>query len=120
MRTGILKKQLLGFSYSSEFSKVFSHETKKPNNSKHFKSISPRTTQKYIFTVAFSKKDKSKNGNLYMKLELEDEYGSVDAILCDNARGKKCTEYLKENSVPKEGSIVTVYGQKLLLEMLFL
>lgn len=106
------EKQLLGFSYSSELSKVFSHETKKPNNSKHFKSISPRTTQKYIFTVAFSKKDKSKNGNLYMKLELEDEYGSVDAILCDNARGKKCTEYLKENSVPKEGSIVTVYGQK--------
>lgn len=106
------EKQLLGFSYSSELSKVFGHETKKPNNSKHFNSISPRTTHKYIFTVAFSKKDKSRNGNLYMKLELEDEYGSVDAILCDNARGKKCTEYLKNNSVPKEGSIVTVYGQK--------
>ena len=106
------EKQLLGFSYSSELAKVFTHETNQPNNSKHFYNAPPRSTDKYIFTVVFSKKDKSRNGNLYMKLELEDEYGTVDAILCDTQRGAKCTEYLKNNSVPKEGSIVTIHGQK--------
>ena len=106
------EKQLLGFSYSSELSKVFDHERSKPMNSLHFKSIEPRERSKYIFAVSFSKKEKSRNGNLYIKLELEDEFGTVDAILCDSAREKKCTNYLEANPVPKENSIVTVYGEK--------
>ncbi len=106
------EKQLLGFSYSSQLSQVFDHDTSKPMNSLHFKSIEPRERSKYIFTVAFSKKDKSRNGNLYIKLELEDEFGTVNAILCDSAREKKCSNYLETHSVPKENSIVTVYGEK--------
>ena len=106
------EKQLLGFSYSSQLSQVFSHERENPRNSLHFKSIEPRSSAKYIFNVSFSKKEKSRNGNLYIKLELEDEFGSVDSILCDTSREKKCTNYLETNSVPKEGSIVTVYGEK--------
>ena len=106
------EKQLLGFSYSSCLSEVFKHQTKAPQNSLHFKSLEPRESAKYIFTVAFSKKDKSKNGNLYIKLELEDEFGTIDAILCDSAREKKCTNYLKDNTVPKEGNIITVHGDK--------
>ena len=93
-------------------SEVFKHQTKAPQNSLHFKSLEPRESAKYIFTVAFSKKEKSKNGNLYIKLELEDEFGTIDAILCDNVREKKCTNYLKDNAVPKEGSIITVHGDK--------
>ena len=81
-------------------------------NSLHFKSIEPRERSKYIFTVSFSKKEKSRNGNLYIKLELEDEFGTVDGILCDSAREKKCTNYLEKNAVPKENSIVTIYGEK--------
>lgn len=106
------EKQLLGFSYSSQLSQVFDHDTSKPMNSLHFKSIEPRERSKYIFTVAFSKKDKSRNGNLYIKLELEDEFGTVNAILCDSAREKKCSNYLDNNPVPKENSIVTIYGEK--------
>ena len=33
-------------------------------------------------------------------------------ILCDSAREKKCSNYLETHSVPKENSIVTVYGEK--------
>tara|TARA_R110002110_G_scaffold26873_1_gene98269 strand:+ start:1193 stop:3769 length:2577 start_codon:yes stop_codon:yes gene_type:complete len=106
------EKQLLGFSYSSQLAEVFTHEHQKPNNSLHFKSIEPRASAKYIFNVCFSKKEKSRNGNLYIKLELEDEFGRVDSILCDTGREKKCTNYLKNNAVPKEGSIVTLYGEK--------
>ena len=106
------EKELLGFSYSSELCKVFDHEVKKPNNSVYFESLDPRQSAKYIFNVCFSKKDKSRNGNLYIKLELEDEYGSVNGIMCDTAREKKCSNYLDSNPVPKEGNIVTVYGEK--------
>ncbi len=106
------EKQLLGFSYSSELCKVFHNEDHPPMNSVHFNSIDPRTTSKYIFNVLFSKKDKSRNGNTYIKLELEDEYGSVDAILCDTARERKCSNYLKDNPLPKEGNIITINGEK--------
>ncbi len=106
------EKSLLGFSYSSQLAEVFKHQTKKPNNSLHFNSLNPRESAKYIFTVSFSKKEKSRNGNLYIKLELEDEFGSINAILCDTPREKKCTNYLKHNNVPKEGSIITLHGDK--------
>ena len=106
------EKQLLGFSYSSELCKVFHNEDHPPQNSIYFNSLEPRSTAKYIFSVAFSKKDKSRNGNTYIKLELEDEFGTVDAILCDTARERKCTNYLKKNTVPKEGSIITINGEK--------
>ncbi len=106
------EKQLLGFSYSSKLSDVFDHPVNKPKNSLHFKSLEPRSRDKYIFSVAFSKKDKSRNGNTYIKLELEDEFGSVDAILCDSAREKKCTNYIENNPIPKEGNIITINGEK--------
>lgn len=106
------EKQLLGFSYSSKLSEVFAHDQNKPNNSLHFKSIEPRSCSKYIFNVAFAKKDKSRNGNTYIKLELEDEFGVVDAILCDTARERKCTNYINNNPMPKEGSIITINGEK--------
>ena len=106
------EKELLGFSYSSDLCKVFTHETSPPQNSIYFKSLEPRESAKYIFSVAFSKKEKSRNGNLYIKLELEDEYGSIDAIMCDTAREKKCSNYLENHAVPKEGSIVTLHGEK--------
>ena len=67
---------------------------------------------KYLFVVRFSKKEKSRNGNLYIKLELEDEVGTVDAILCDTNRDKKCSKYLEENKVPSENNIVVIYGEK--------
>ena len=106
------EKQLLGFSYSNRLCKVFDNEFNKPKDSLHFHSLSPRESSKYIFVVSFSKKEKSRNGNLYIKLELEDEYGSVNAILCDTAREKKCSNYLKNYSVPKENSIISLSGEK--------
>ena len=106
------EKQLLGFSYSAELSKVFDHVKDKPHNSIYFKSIEPRESSKYIFSVSFAKKDKSRNGNMYIKLELEDEFGMVNAILCDTAREKKCSNYIENHTIPKEGNIITLYGEK--------
>ena len=107
------EKNLLGFSYSTRLKNVFNSSKQYPlHDSRDFRDCSSRDSLKYIFTVTFSKKEKSRNGNLYIKLELEDEVGSLNAILCDTSRGKKCTEYLKKNEVPKEGSIVTILGQK--------
>ena len=106
------EKQLLGFSYSAELSQVFDHAKDKPHNSIYFKSLEPRESSKYIFSVSFAKKDKSRNGNMYIKLELEDEFGMVNAILCDTAREKKCSNYIEHHTIPKEGNIITLYGEK--------
>lgn len=107
------ERSLLGFSYSTRLKNVFNSSSQYPfHDSLDFQECSSRDSLKYIFVVNFSKKEKSRNGNLYIKLELEDEVGSLDAILCDTSRGKKCTEYLKNNPVPKENSIVTILGQK--------
>ena len=107
------ERNLLGFSYSTRLKNVFNSSSRHPlHDSKDFQNCDSGESLKYIFVVRFSKKEKSRNGNLYIKLELEDEIGSLDGIMCDNARYKKCTEYLKNNEVPKEVSIVTVLGQK--------
>lgn len=106
------EKELLGFSYSARLCEVFKHQARQPQNSMYFKSLSPRQGGKYIFNVSFAKKERSRNGNLYVKLELEDEFGYVDAILCDTSRERKCSNYLERHPVPKEGNIVTLQGEK--------
>lgn len=106
------ERSLLGFSYSTRLKDVFSSSHSELRDSKFFKECEPGTVAKYLLVVKFAKKEKSRNGNLYIKLELEDEVGNVDGILVDTARFKKCTEYLKNNKVPSEGNIVVVYGEK--------
>jgi DNA polymerase-3 subunit alpha len=106
------EKTLLGFSYSTRLKNVFSTSHNQLCDSEDFKNADPGNSHKYLFVVKFAKKDKSRNGNFYIKLEMEDEVGSVDGILCDTNRGKRCSDYLKENSVPVEGNIVVVYGEK--------
>lgn len=106
------ERSLLGFSYSTRLKDVFSSSHSELRDSKFFKECEPGTSAKYLLVVKFAKKEKSRNGNLYIKLELEDEVGNVDGILVDTARFKKCTEYLKDNKVPAEGNIVVVYGEK--------
>lgn len=106
------EKSLLGFSYSSNLSEVFSDSRTPPKNYIDFSNSAPRSSGKYIFSVTFSKKDRSRNGNLYIKLELEDEFGSISGILCDTSRSKKCEQYLENNSIPEEGSIVVISGEK--------
>ena len=106
------EKQLLGFSYSAELSKIFHHDTHPARNSTHFKSLRPRQGAKYIFSVEEYTKEVSRNGNSYIRLSLEDEFGTVSALLCDQANNKKCSNYLERHKPPKEGSIVTITGTK--------
>lgn len=106
------ERNLLGFSYSTRLKDVFRSSHGDIMDSEHFHSIDPGTSSKYIFVVRFSKKEKSRNGNLYIKLEMEDELGTIDGILCDTSRGKKCTEFLKKNKVPEENNIIVVHGEK--------
>ena len=106
------ERNLLGFSYSTRLKDVFRSSHGGIMDSEHFHSIDPGTSSKYIFVVRFSKKEKSRNGNLYIKLEMEDELGTIDGILCDTSRGKKCTEFLKKNKVPEENNIIVVHGEK--------
>jgi DNA-directed DNA polymerase III PolC len=106
------ERQLLGFSYSTRLKDVYVSKSVPFMDTAHFHNSEERGSFKYILVVTFAKKEKSRNGNLYIKLEMEDEVGSINGIICDNARSKKCTEYLKHNTMPSENNIVAVYGQK--------
>ena len=69
---------------------------------------------KFIGTVVVSKKAKSRSsGNDYILLELCDESGRLKAMLCDNKKFKKCTEFLESGKpIPEKGDIVVVTGSK--------
>ena len=65
-----------------------------------------------IFFLLLSQRKTGRETATYIKLELEDEYGSLSGILCDTSRSKKCEQYLENHKIPEEGSIVVLSGEK--------
>lgn len=64
---------------------------------------------KFCGIVLMSKKGKSRNGNAYLMLKLYDENGVFQALLCDNQRYKKFTEYIEDKKpIPEKDDIVTI------------
>ena len=47
-----------------------------------------------------------------MKLEIADEFGSLNCMLCNNSKENKLDEFLGENQVPEKNSIIVTYGSK--------
>ena len=54
----------------------------------------------------------SRSGNKYMKVEIADENGIFQCMLCNNRRSKSLDEFLEHNKVPEKNSIVAAYGSK--------
>ena len=72
-----------------------------------------RSTGKFIGVVDDVFDGVSRNGNKYIKLILSDEHGKFAAMMCDNSRGDKYTEYLDAgNKKPNKGDIVFCFGSK--------
>lgn len=105
--------QLLGYSYSVSLKETFSNEfgNLMDSNDLHNSSIGERG--KFIAVVEDSVKRVSKNGNQYIRMELNDEVGRYNAMIADNRRSASCKKYLDSGGkVPKKGSIVILYGSK--------
>ena len=62
--------------------------------------------------VTDSVKRTSRNGNKYVRLDLQDESALISALFMDSEREQKLTNYLNSGKkIPKKEDIVIIYGR---------
>ena len=107
------EKKLLGYSYSCRLKDVFKNESGVMRDSVYFNAMETNSRAKFIGVVEDSIRKTSANGNKYIKVLLSDELGNFPAIMVDNRREAKCTDYLNSGGgVPAKDSILVLVGRK--------
>ncbi len=107
------EKKLLGYSYSCRLKDVFKNDSGSMKDSVYFNAMETNSRAKFIGVVEDSIRKTSANGNKYIKVLLSDELGNFPAILVDNRRQAKCTQYIDEGGkVPEKDSILVLVGRK--------
>ena len=106
------ENQLLGYSYSQNLKELFSKNGSKFLNYEDYESLSKNESGRIIGLVQDSFVRTSRAGNKYMKIEIADERGVFQCMLCNSRRGSKLDEFLARQSAPTKNSIVTAYGAK--------
>lgn len=110
------EKRLLGYSYSSNLRDVFKddEESDFPRiSSLQLKATEDNEKVTIVGWVSNAEKRTSKNGNKYLRIDIQDELGSVMGMLMDTKRSKALTEYYDNGGkTPKEDAIVILTGRK--------
>ena len=106
------ERKYLGYSHSTEIKKVFK-DCGNLYNSLEIKSIADNDRVKLVGVVTDCISRTSRNGNKYMRIEIQDDFGKVNFMLANNRRSNTLDNYLNNGGrKPKEGEIVFVYGSK--------
>jgi DNA polymerase III alpha subunit len=107
------EKKLLGYSYSYNIRDIFKDsDDKRFTSSLEFRSTENNTNIRVVGWVSEAEKRTSRNQNKYLKVNLQDELGSVTAMLMDG-RDNKMTQYFENGGkIPKEDSVVVLTGRK--------
>ena len=106
------ERKYLGYSHSTEIKKVFQNSDNL-FNSLEMKSIPDNDRVKFVGVVTDCVSRTSRNGNKYMRAEVQDDFGKVNFMLANNRRSNTLDNYLNNGGKkPKEGEIVFVYGSK--------
>ena len=106
------ERKYLGYSHSTEIKKVFK-DCGNLYNSLEIKSIADNDRVKLVGVVTDCISRTSRNGNKYMRVEIQDDFGKVNFMLANNRRSNTLDNYLNNGGKkPKEGEIVFVYGSK--------
>lgn len=106
------ERKFLGYSYSNTVKEVFA-DSGNMTDSLELKSVDKNDRIKFVGVVSDSVSRKSANGNKYIRLELQDDYGRVNFLLVNSRRAAKVDQYLERGGrVPKEEEIVFVVGSK--------
>ncbi|MDA1237334.1 MAG: DNA polymerase III subunit alpha [Proteobacteria bacterium] len=106
------EKQLLGYSYSYKLKNVFKDSGELYDSLRYY-SMPQGDRGKFIGVVEESFRSTSRNGNKYLKLLISDEYGKYGAMMCDNRRGSKFSEYINAgNKPPEKNDIISLTGSK--------
>ena len=107
------EKKLLGYSYSHIIADIFKDGAENRfTNSLQFSSIDNNEFVKVVGWVSESEKRTSKNGNKYLRVNLQDEVGSLNAMLMDGRDNKMTIYYDNGGVTPKKDSIVVLTGRK--------
>jgi DNA polymerase III alpha subunit len=107
------EKKLLGYSYSYNIRDIFKdNQDNRFTSSLEFSATENNTNVRVVGWISESEKRKSRNNNKYLKVSLQDELGSINAMLMDG-REEKMTNYFDSGGVvPKKDSIVVLTGRK--------
>ena len=106
------ERKYLGYSHSTEIKKVF-QDSDNLYNSLELKSVSENDRVKFVGVVLDCISRTSRNGNKYMRAEIQDDFGKVNFMLVNNRRSATLDQYLDNGGKkPKDGEIVFVYGSK--------
>ena len=106
------ERKYLGYSHSTEIKKVFQN-SENLYNSLELKSVSENDRVKFVGVVLDCVSRTSRNGNKYMRAEVQDDFGKVNFMLANNRRSATLDQYLNNGGKkPKDGEIVFVYGSK--------
>jgi DNA polymerase-3 subunit alpha len=108
------EKKLLGYSYSHLIKDIF----KDSNNDRftttlEFISSENNESVRMVGWVSEAEKRTSRNGNKYLKVSFQDEFGSLFSMMMDNSSQPKMTQYYESGGItPKKDSIVILTGKK--------
>lgn len=108
------ESKLLGYSYSQNIRDIFKSEVGGDLvGTKDLDDVGQNGTVRFVGTVDDIMTRTSANGNKYARFELSDESGKVTALMMDNAREAKYSDYIRSGKVlPKKGGVVIFTGKK--------
>ena len=107
------EKKLLGYSYSYNIRDIFKDsDDKRFTSSLEFRATENNSNIRVVGWVSEAEKRTSRNQNKYLKINLQDELGSITGMLMDG-RDNKMTQYFENGGkIPKEDSVVVLTGRK--------
>jgi DNA polymerase-3 subunit alpha len=107
------EKKLLGYSYSYNIRDIFKDsDDKRFTSSLEFRATENNSNIRIVGWVSEAEKRTSRNQNKYLKINLQDELGSITGMLMDG-RDNKMTQYFENGGkIPKEDSVVVLTGRK--------
>lgn len=106
------EKKYLGYSYSFSLKEIFK-QSDEYVDTLELKSIENNDKIKLVGFVVDSVSSKSRNGNKYMKVTLQDDVGQCNFLLVNSQRNDRLDEYLNNGGKkPEKEQIVFVYGSK--------
>ena len=103
------EKMLLGYTYNKTLIDIFSEKRKDLQGIREIMGLPERVNTAFIGRVEDVWKGKSRAGNKYLKIEVSDETGTIQALIFNDSIDK-CENM--NNGLPEKRNIVIVKGRK--------
>tara|TARA_Y100000593_G_scaffold9222_1_gene16716 strand:+ start:1336 stop:3885 length:2550 start_codon:yes stop_codon:yes gene_type:complete len=103
------EKMLLGYTYNKSLMDIFSEKRADLQSLREITDMPSRSNAVFVGRVEDVWKGKSRNGNKYVKIEVSDETGTIQALIFNDSIDK-CESM--NNGLPEKKNIVIVKGRK--------